>query len=140
MLSTSMQTNYWFRVTNSLWMEAKFYNTLIFHGCAVLFFNRAFDKHKGLISNVKHICMQVYFSYIFLVWLTDPKGQLKSLNGMSQNLPMVRLRHVSILKALQLIPVFRSLAVEVRGVCGSWQVHSLSFFVFEWTLICKHAQ
>lgn len=77
-------------------MEAKFYNTLIFHGCAVLLFNKAFDKHNGLISNVKHICMQVYFSYIFPVWLTDPKGQLKSLNGMSQNLLMVRLRHVSI--------------------------------------------
>lgn len=58
-------------------MQAKFYNNLIFHDCAVLLFNTAFDKYNGLISIVKHICKQVYFLYKFSVLLTDPKGQLK---------------------------------------------------------------
>ena len=74
-----MQTNHWFRVINSLWTQAKFYNNWIFHGCATLFFNRAFSKNNGLISNVKHTCTEVYFLYIFSVLLTDPKGQLKSV-------------------------------------------------------------
>lgn len=115
-------------------MEAKFYNNLILPYCALLYHNRAFDKHNGPISNVKRICIQVYFSlYLFNVvnWTKKPT-EIR----MSQNFLMLKLRRVYILKTLQVIlrglPVIRTLFLEVRGVCGPWEAHNLPFLFFEW--------